>query len=150
MLKDLPTYVTAAEEARKFYISTIFRCGLRFQVYADRAVLTPLAASQPARAALMKEQQIFISGNAILATFLYDHNALSSDYMENRVDHPSPVIQSIARLNVAIEMQSRELDSYRAALIHCRLANEIDSYEFNLFLKHTAKEAKTCPIFVQK
>ena len=134
------SYESALNEAREIYLDAVFIAESTFQLSPDWTALAQLFETQPARASLTTAKRVFDFGAGIVAKVLEHYNSLISDFLRNENADPVPVLQSLASIQVALEMHSLELTGYKMALAYCKLVDEVDSDEYDALLKDTLRQ----------
>lgn len=135
------SYESALSEAKENYLGAVFIAESTFQLSPDWAALAQLFETRPARAALTTAKRFFGFGTGIVAKVLQHYNSLISDFLANESADPGPVLQSLASIEVALEMHSLELTGYKMALAYCQLVDEVDSNEYDALVKDTLRQA---------
>ena len=134
-------YASALREARKLYIRAKAIGESTFWIY-QKEELAKLKESQPARAAFWQTEESCRIGKDILDDVIARHLALVSEFDMDESADADPVLKSFAWMEVALEMASRQLDSYKAALIHSRLVNEISPDDYSQAFNRAAEIAE--------
>lgn len=146
MLTDHPRYAIAIREARKTYIGLMSEAESIYRSsFANAAALI-----SDSSVALKAAHASVILGGTLLAEALRTCEAALSSYEMSQETNIDPVMTCLACVEIGLEMNSMQLQRHRAALVKCRLANEVGADSYNSTLGEIVEREKYIAMVKEK